>query len=313
MTSNDILKECIQMDPYDFEDLVADIWRSYGYNCIVTSGSGDRGIDIVATKSAPVPEETIIQAKKYRQNNKIGSKQVREYATLRQQRGNADKIIIVTTSTFTQPAIELAESLSVDLVTGERLVEMIAETGVIHSEESRRYSTKDTADNASDRAADGSFPFFDYDRSQWRAPCPYCGSRVNNTQEAFVKHWTQSERCGGPNITPPAKLRQPNHSAWDGIVKTVESQTTNQQNHTDEDLPAPNEAQSKQVHSLDSDLDIQNYDGTYPWLRFPNRGWKVPCPYCNKKIFNNQDAFVNHWRDSEQCPVESQMVNKFTQ
>jgi very-short-patch-repair endonuclease/uncharacterized Zn-finger protein len=172
---------------------------------------------------------------------------------------------------------------------------------------------QDTADEAPDQPTDNSFPFLDYDRSQWKVPCPYCGSRIHNTQDAFVTHWTHSDRCDGPAATPPAKLRQPNHSAWDEIVKTVESHTTNQQNHTNEDVPAPSETHSKQVSPLSSVLNIQNSDGTFPWLRFPDRGWKVPCPYCDKKIYNNQDAFANHWRDSEQCPVESQMVDKLDQ
>lgn len=294
----------MEMDPYDFEKLVADIWRSYGYDCTVTSGSGDRGIDIVATKSAPVPEKTIIQAKRYKENNKIGSKQVREYATLRQQEKSADRIIIATTSTFTQPAIELAESLNVDTISGDRLVDMIVETDVTYSEKSIG-SSENEANHASNRQKNNSFPFFDYDRSQWKVPCPYCASRTNNTKEAFVTHWTQSDRCSGPNATPPAKLRQINHSVWDEIVRTVESRTNNQQNQTNKNFTTPSETHSDQVRPPNSDLDIQNSDGTYPWLRFPDKGWKVPCPYCGKKIYNSEDAFMNHWRDSEQCSVDT--------
>lgn len=133
MSDSDILEQCQEMSPYEFEELVAKIWREYGYDCTVTSGSGDKGVDIVATKSAPVAEEIIIQAKRYADDNKIGSKQVREYATLRQQEETADRIILITTTTFTSQAEDLAASLDVDLIDGADLLEILTETQILNS------------------------------------------------------------------------------------------------------------------------------------------------------------------------------------
>ncbi|WP_164471898.1 DUF5797 family protein [Halosimplex salinum] len=174
-------------------------------------------------------------------------------------------------------------------------------------------STADAADDAPDRPTDDSFPFLDYDRSQWKVPCPYCESQIHNTRDAFVTHWIQADQCDGPDTTPPTDLRQLTNSAWDEIVTTVESHTTDQQNHTEEDAPETSETRDEQAPALDNDLDIQNFDGTYPWLCFPDKGWKVPCPYCDEKIFNSEDAFKNHWQDSQQCPADSQTIDKISE
>jgi outer membrane protein assembly factor BamB len=133
MESEDVLEYCQRMDPYEFEELVAKIWRKYGYDCTVTAGSGDMGIDILATKPAPVSEEIIIQAKRYADGNKIGTKQVREYATLRQQEETADRIILITTSRFTSQAENLAASLDIDLIDGMELVDLLAKANLINS------------------------------------------------------------------------------------------------------------------------------------------------------------------------------------
>lgn len=159
-----ILQLCREIDPYEFEKLVAEIWRNYGYDCEVTSGSGDKGIDIIATRSAPVSEVNIIQAKRYSSDNKIGSKEVREYATLRQQE-DADKVILVTTSEFTDPARDLAESLEVDIINGRELADQIVDLDLIDqlpstdhhvdetdSDESADQSTQDSVDSSPDRA-----------------------------------------------------------------------------------------------------------------------------------------------------------------
>lgn len=107
-----------QLDPYDFEYLVADLWEEQGYTTTVTDGSNDRGIDVVATKERPVSEKHLIQVKRYAGDNRIGSPEVRKYATLYQQEPDADKVIIVTTSTFTDEATTVAQKLDVELKNG---------------------------------------------------------------------------------------------------------------------------------------------------------------------------------------------------
>jgi len=58
----------------------------------------------------------LIHAKRHKKSNKIGSQEVGKYATLYQQKPDADDVIIVTTSSFTIEAKKLGNDLDVTLV-----------------------------------------------------------------------------------------------------------------------------------------------------------------------------------------------------
>lgn len=90
------------MDPYEFESLIADLWDYKGYETQVTQGSGDKGIDVIAKDS----NETIaIQAKRYNpDSNKVGSGDLRDVAGAIAQQG-MNNGIIVTTSEFSSTAL----------------------------------------------------------------------------------------------------------------------------------------------------------------------------------------------------------------
>ncbi|WP_256299920.1 restriction endonuclease [Haloarchaeobius salinus] len=119
------------MDPYKFEKLVAELWGELGYTATVTSGSGDRGIDIEARKEDPFHRLQLIQVKRHSDANRIGSSIVRNYSTLYSQRDDADIVAIVTTGQFTSDAIHLAEDLGVRTMAGDKLCELlIQEIGV---------------------------------------------------------------------------------------------------------------------------------------------------------------------------------------
>lgn len=114
-----------QFDPYDFEEFVAGLWEANGYTTHVRKGSGDRGIDIEATKG---DKKELIQVKLYSPGNKIGSGDVRKYATLYQQVPEADDVVIATSSSFTSEAEKLAEDLDVLLIDGQTLGSMFAQS-----------------------------------------------------------------------------------------------------------------------------------------------------------------------------------------
>ncbi|QDX41193.1 DUF5797 family protein [Salarchaeum sp. JOR-1] len=146
-----------------------------------------------------------------------------------------------------------------------------------------------------------SFPFLNYDRSQWQVPCPYCDSHINNTKDAFVTHWVNADRCNGPAPTPP-EASQISQQEWTSILETIESRTTEETaNQAETDSPSNSDKQDSHTQQPSVNLDIESSDGSFPWLDFPNKGWMVPCPYCDEKVFNSEDAFRNHWKDSEQC------------
>jgi len=116
-----------RFDPYEFEEFVAELWKNDRYTTVVRKGSGDRGIDIEATRGSI---KKLIQVKLYSPGNKIGSKDVRKYATLYQQVPDADDVIIVTSSSFTSEAENLAEDLDVQLVDDDEIADKYNESNV---------------------------------------------------------------------------------------------------------------------------------------------------------------------------------------
>jgi len=116
-----------QMDPYEFEHFVADIWERMGWETEVSSASADKGVDIIARKSRPYDQLVLIQAKRYGPNSTVGSPDVQQYASLRQQYDGVDKVLIVTTNGYSRQAREIAKDLNVKLIDGDGLVELIEE------------------------------------------------------------------------------------------------------------------------------------------------------------------------------------------
>lgn len=117
-----------EMDEYECENLVADLWAQRGWQTQVTSESRDHGIDIVARKSSPISQKQLIQVKRYGSGNKIGRADIQQYGSLHRQESNVDAVIVVTTSSFTEPARSTARKLNVKLVDGADLTEQILDT-----------------------------------------------------------------------------------------------------------------------------------------------------------------------------------------
>lgn len=128
------------MNPYDFEEFIAKVWEAKGFDTNVTEGSRDRGIDIVAEKTG---WKELIQAKRYGEGNTVGSQKVREYATLYQQEPTANKVVIVTSSSFTEAAQTLADDLRVDTIAGNDLIGEVNHYNVT-LDESETTETKET-------------------------------------------------------------------------------------------------------------------------------------------------------------------------
>jgi len=80
---------------------------------------------VTAVRHAPYRTKALIQAKRYGPNTTVGSPDVQQYASLKQQRQGVDKVVIVTTNEFTGQARELAQSLNVKLVNGDELAGMV--------------------------------------------------------------------------------------------------------------------------------------------------------------------------------------------
>lgn len=134
-----------ELDPYEFEQFVANLWEKKGYDTEVTSGSRDRGIDFEAQK---LGRKEVVQVKHYSPDNKVGSQEIREYATLYQQVPDANTVVLVTSSSFTQQAEELADDLKVEIFDGQRLSKEVGKYDLSTNVDIARSSPEPTSDFA---------------------------------------------------------------------------------------------------------------------------------------------------------------------
>jgi hypothetical protein len=128
---SDIKSILQQINDYDFEHLIADLWAKQGWETRVLQASNDRGIDVEARRADSFEQKHLIQVKRYSADNKVGSEMVQQYASLRHQEENVDAVIIITTSDFTRQAKEIATDLNLKLINGSDLVELIEKQDAI--------------------------------------------------------------------------------------------------------------------------------------------------------------------------------------
>jgi restriction system protein len=109
--------------PFEFEKLIAKLFRKMGYTTNVTSKTGDFGIDVIAKRGNDI---IAIQAKKYSLGNNIGNGTVqRLLGAMSYKDYNANKGIIITTSNFTVQAFEQARENPIELWNQQYLNKMI--------------------------------------------------------------------------------------------------------------------------------------------------------------------------------------------
>lgn len=125
--SDTVLDQIRYMHHRDFEAFVADLWRKKGWNATVSPQSGDDGVDVLATRSKWGCITTAIQAKKYGEETRIDKPELREYAYIKIRGENIDEMTVVTSSSFTSGARELADKENIVLINGDDLTEEIAD------------------------------------------------------------------------------------------------------------------------------------------------------------------------------------------
>jgi len=106
---------------YEFENFLVILYKKMGYKVTHTKLTGDQGADLIIERNG---EKNIIQAKCY--EGSVGNKAVQE-ATAAVRFYQAVGGIVVTNSTFTKSAIELAKSNKIKLIGREKLLSLIEE------------------------------------------------------------------------------------------------------------------------------------------------------------------------------------------
>jgi hypothetical protein len=99
----------------EFERVLAAFFREVGYVTKITGRAGDQGMDLMLRKDG---RKVAVQAKRYAKP--VGNRAVQEAIAARQFHGT-DDAWVVTTSSFTKSAAELASPANVRLVDGVEL------------------------------------------------------------------------------------------------------------------------------------------------------------------------------------------------
>ncbi|MEU4728557.1 restriction endonuclease [Streptomyces sp. NPDC023588] len=116
------------MDPIAFENLVAELFRAMGMEAVTTQRSGDGGVDIEANDPSPITGgRIVVQVKRYR--NTVSPTAVRDLYGTVQDKG-ANKGVLVTTASFGPGSYTFSNGKPLELVPGDRLVELLHQYGL---------------------------------------------------------------------------------------------------------------------------------------------------------------------------------------
>lgn len=139
------LEEMRELTPEQFEDFVSKIYSAKGYDTKRIQMSNDGGRDVVADKDG---ERAVIQAKRYSEGNRIGTREIGNYSSLLHE-DDVDRVDLVTTSTLTNQGWKRANRIeNIEIVDGDILEnwatkyndEMGTATDYQKSESSSEYS-----------------------------------------------------------------------------------------------------------------------------------------------------------------------------
>ncbi|MDJ0340909.1 restriction endonuclease [Streptomyces sp. H10-C2] len=120
--------DLFEMDPVEFESLVADLFRARGMQAVMTQRSNDGGVDVEALDPDPISGGTIIvQVKRYRHT--VPPTAVRDlFGTV--QGAGANKGVLVTTSGFGPGSYTFANGKPLTLISGTELVDLLGRHGL---------------------------------------------------------------------------------------------------------------------------------------------------------------------------------------
>jgi restriction system protein len=117
----------MDLNPFEFENLVSNLFSKMGLETKLTRSSKDGGVDAVAFDVRPVlGGKVVIQAKRYK--NVVGVSAVRDlYGTMLNE--GANKGILVTTSNYGPDAFEFSKDKPIELIDGGGLLYLLEKVG----------------------------------------------------------------------------------------------------------------------------------------------------------------------------------------
>ena len=131
----DLSHRIMQMSPYFFEKLVIDLLKKMGYGSFdgttVTKRSADGGIDGIVYQDVLGLDIVYVQAKRYKEDSKIGSPDLQKFCGALSGK-QAAKGIFFTTSDFSKEGLEYLKTTPQKIVpvNGSKLLDLMIEFGV---------------------------------------------------------------------------------------------------------------------------------------------------------------------------------------
>jgi len=114
------LGDFANLSGHEFEEYVQRLFELLGYMAIRTPLTGDQGADLIIARNNI---KTVIQLKKY--TGSISNKAIQEVVAAKNYY-KADKAMVITNSSFTEGAIDLALANGVELWDGEKIKKVIS-------------------------------------------------------------------------------------------------------------------------------------------------------------------------------------------
>ncbi len=114
----------LMLTPTQFEEVIGQMLASKGLQYVRrVGGSGDLSVDLLAIDTNG--NRVVVQCKRYNPGRSISSPELQKFIGMMFVQHKAQKGIFVTTSTFTQPAIDLAKDNDIVLIDGNTLVKLM--------------------------------------------------------------------------------------------------------------------------------------------------------------------------------------------
>lgn len=120
----------MQLDPRQWEEMIAGAYHKAGYEVVLTPRSGDFGRDVVATRSGIGAVRILGSVKRYAPGHRVDAEACRSLLGVLAMDQNATKGIVTTTSEFApgisaDPSIAPALPYRLELMDGKRLQEWL--------------------------------------------------------------------------------------------------------------------------------------------------------------------------------------------
>jgi len=124
----DIRPNLMELNPFEFENLVSNLFNKMGLETKQTRSSKDGGVDAIAYDQRPIlGGKVVIQAKRYK--NVVGVSAVRDlYGTMMNE--GANKGILVATSGYGPDAYDFSKDKPIELIDGGGLLYLLEQHGI---------------------------------------------------------------------------------------------------------------------------------------------------------------------------------------